>query len=469
MSGLSRRGWAPLVWLGSCWLAVAQAQAPEAQGSAPGEASRQEEPEPAAAREATENSAGSEPRPDEDPVARETGADDGPPAQAEPLGAAVHALADADEAQGVGPDAPRVADADEVAGADEAPSAPAEPGAASASPEGGASFSPRQGLRVAGEAGSFELHLAAWLRFDVTSLRDEPTPQFSVPLARPLFRAQVLGDRVSFLLQPELAGADVRLLDLHVDLRIHSALQLRLGQFRTPYSRAYITPIVHLLLPTRGLVDDTFRLDRDTGLMVYGFAGDVFEYQVGVFNGARINRSFDAARAPMVVGRAVFNIGDVVPYDQVPSAIEPAGLGLALGVAGAFRKASASETEPVTETAHVALEATLMAGPVTATAEAFHRSVHPSGESWFEEWGTFAQAGAFLVPGAWDASARVGWMRTGRAGDETLVFELGSAVYAWKPRLGHHLKLNLGYRFLRVEGATAVTDHALRAQVQLSF
>ncbi len=334
---------------------------------------------------------------------------------------------------------------------------------------GGASFSPRRGLRVQGDRGSFELHLAAWLRFDLGSLNSEATPRFAVPLARPLFRAHVLQERVSFLLQPELAGGDVRLLDLHVDLRVHEAFRLRLGQFRTPYSRAYITPIVALLLPTRGLVDDTFRLDRDTGLMAYGTAGGFFEYQLGVFNGARINGGFDAARAPMVVGRAVFNVGDSLPYDQVPSAIEAAGTGLALGVAGAYRKASGTDTEPATETAHVALEATLMAGPVTATAEAFHRSVRPSGETWFEEWGTFAQAGVMLLPGAWDASARVGWMRTGRGGDETLVLEVGSAVYTWRPRLGHHLKLNLGYQFLRVRGATDVDDHSLRAQLQLAM
>ncbi len=456
----SERGWIPLVLVGSFWVSVGQAQPPPhmpEQGAAEASSSEGDMPDAAAH---------GDPRSGDEAGDVRVAAQSGEAAQASETAQAAQAgqgsqAGESDEAAAGASMHPGPESAHEA----ESP-AHETPSVLSA---GSVSFSPRRGLRVAGDAGSFELHLAAWLRLDVASLDDTPAPHFAVPLARPLFRVRILDDRVSFLLQPELAGGNVRLLDLHIDVRIHDALRLRLGQFRTPYSRAYITPIVSLLLPTRGLVDDTFRLDRDTGLMVYGAAGDLFEYQVGVFNGARINTSFDAARAPMVVGRAVFNIGDVVPYDQVPSAIEPAGTGLALGVAGAFRKASPSETEPPTETAHVALEATLMAGPVTATAEAFHRNVHPSGESWFEEWGTFAQAGVFLVPGAWDASARVGWMRTGRDGDETLVLELGSAVYTWEPRLGHHLKLNLAYRFLRVDGATDVRDHALRAQLQLSM
>ncbi|MCZ7684533.1 MAG: hypothetical protein M5U28_39500 [Sandaracinaceae bacterium] len=123
-----------------------------------------------------------------------------------------------------------------------------------------ASFTEGVRLRVPEAAGfTAAVHVVAWARFVVERApRTDADVYFEVPVVRPVLQAGVLDDKIRLFVQPELAGPSPRLLDLHVDLAPDPAVQVRIGQFITPYSRIFITPLPRLAMTDFGVVSDTF-------------------------------------------------------------------------------------------------------------------------------------------------------------------------------------------------------------------
>lgn len=337
----------------------------------------------------------------------------------------------------------------------------------SASPDAQARarFGPTSGLIVESPstASRFELHLATWLRHRIQSPPGgDTTVAFEVPLARVALQGFFLSERVHLFLQPELAGSP-RLLDAFLELVLAPAARLTAGQFRTPFSRAFLDPIVQLQLPTRGLINQEFRVGRDTGLMLSGapFDGQL-EYYIGAFNGASINELAGNRKAPMGVARVVYNVGAPVPYGQSPAADGPVDTGFALGINGAYEMRDVV-IEPVVgveaerERWHAGTDAALMAGPVFALAEAFLRHSRAEDGDWDRAWGGFLQAGVFVLPRMLEVVARAGWMDPSREtpNDRLQNYEVGLSAYALagETALGHHLKASLRYALDRSEGA----------------
>jgi hypothetical protein len=84
--------------------------------------------------------------------------------------------------------------------------------------------------------------------------------------------------------------------------RFIDAVSVRVEQFRTPYSRAFITPLTNSELPTRGLVFDHFGLGRDAGTTASGdVAGNRFHYDLAVVNGTTINELGGDRDAPAIM------------------------------------------------------------------------------------------------------------------------------------------------------------------------
>ncbi len=342
-------------------------------------------------------------------------------------------------------------------------------------------FGPTSGLvvDVPSLGAHLEFHFATWVRaqLDVPPNGDAD-PNFDVPLARPLLRGSLFHDKVRFLLQPELAGANPRLLDVQLDFVLDDAFVISVGQFRTPFARSYITPIVLQTFPDRGLVSDTFRLDRDTGLMISGHTpARMFEYAAGIFNGARIDGRLGDLPSPTAIARVVLNLGAPVPYGQSPGADRAVEPGVAIGLGGAYRRWRFPENDPAgpEESARLGVDLTIAAGPFSFTAEGYLNDTRTEVTDWDLSWGAFAQAGVLVLP--WlELAARGSWLdpSVGLGGNFIQIYEGGLNFYPVVDdlALGHHLKASLRYGWESAGAAfgNRVVEgerHRLTLQVQL--
>lgn len=339
----------------------------------------------------------------------------------------------------------------------------------------------RDGVRVSvPEAAGFtaEAHLAVWSRFVAgATAGGVGEGYFDVPLVRPMIRVGAFDGIFRLLVQPELAGPAPRLLDLQLDFVPDPAFGLRVGQFITPYSRAFITPIVLLTMPDQGVVSDAFRADRDTGLMAFGSVGDAFEYSVGIFDGAAIDGRAGDVPPPMVVGRLVLTPYGHVPYDQVPALGGESPRGLAIGAGGFFRErtiADADNTPSVVQTGSAGLDLSLVEGPVAFFSEGYYREQRSDGGPWIASWGAFAQLGVFVLPRLLELSVRASWIDPDLAEAPDLVqsYEGALATYLVVDDVayGHHLSLGLRYAYLESpRGLGAVprgSTHRVTLQLQ---
>ncbi len=313
-----------------------------------------------------------------------------------------------------------------------------------------------------------ELHLSAWSRFETDVMSGSETrPQFLVPLIRPSVEGFFLNRKVHGLVQPEFAGRTATLLDAFIEFTLDPALQIRLGQFRTPYSRAFIGPTTLLQFPDFGPVVDTFRLGRDTGVMLFGRPfGGALEYYAGLFNGAAINDPADDQAAFMPVARLVYNIGHPVPYDQSPQAAGEVAPGLAVGVAAAYRRRSITDAMTMTvspeESWHAGADLALVAGRVNAVAEGFVQRLALAEMPAATRFGAYAQSGVYLAPALLELAGRVGWIE-----ETSQTYELDLNLYAGLgPALGHHLKGSLRYAFDHLLTEPVDQRHRVTMQVQ---
>ena len=94
-------------------------------------------------------------------------------------------------------------------------------------------------------------------------------PRAEVRLARIAVFGHLAGGMCRYFGQLEMAKG-VSLLDLELTGDFRPELQIRVGRFRTPYSREFIMPLTDMQLVARSVVSDYFRADRDTGVSVEG-------------------------------------------------------------------------------------------------------------------------------------------------------------------------------------------------------
>jgi hypothetical protein len=87
------------------------------------------------------------------------------------------------------------------------------------------------------------------------------------------------------------------------DINLKNELRFRVGKFKTPYNQAYLVTLGETLFPvlpsslTASVYLDrsinssppTFATGFDLGFMVHGLVNNVWEYNVGIFNGTGIN------------------------------------------------------------------------------------------------------------------------------------------------------------------------------------
>lgn len=323
-------------------------------------------------------------------------------------------------------------------------------------------------------------HFATWMRWNTKLANDDVESQLAIPLARPVVEAFFFDKKVHAFIQEEFSGRSARLLDLWLDFKLGGLATLRVGQFRTPYTRAFITPIIQLLFPDRGVVADAFRLGRDTGAMLHGrLQNGAFEYYLGVFGGETTDAPSNLDPSVWPALRLVYNVGAPVSYDQVPAARKSVATGLAIGVNAAYQRRAITadpSLEVTKESWHGGGDLAFASGRLAATAEGFLRYERFESGPWQRAWGAFAQGGVFVLPRTVELAARVGVASDEFLGDESpsQTYEVGLNGYAALNRqaLGHHLKAMLRYgvsRTKRMEAFETETAHQITAQGQLWF
>ncbi len=330
-----------------------------------------------------------------------------------------------------------------------------------------------RGLEMWFGSSHISLHGYSWLRADSqTTVGDETDLKATIPVARLFTTGELVDSKLGFFAQFEFAGDQPELLDLFAEWHFSEAAILRLGQFRTPYSRAYITPLTNLELPTRGLVIDRFNLGRDTGAMLSGgLAAGLLHYDLAVVNGAEINDLAENRDSPSVIARTELRFGDPVPYDQAPSLRIDDGRGVTVGLGGAYSRRSIDGASGTTsETlSNGAVDVAVMLGRLSARAEGFWRGAHGSPRV-ANAFGAYGQLGVFVLPRQLEIGSRVGWLSDGPDVQTYEAFVAGYLMHGERA-YGHHAKVVLGYRYDSADpGRASGRDiHLARLQLQLFF
>jgi len=298
-----------------------------------------------------------------------------------------------------------------------------------------------------------------------------------IRLARVVLMGHLADGHVRYFFQLEGAG-DFRLLDLELAFVWRPELEVRIGRFRTGFSRQFIAPLTNQQLPVRSIVSNFSRADRDTGVSVEGRAFDGrFEYRLGVFD-ERLTAT------PLVVARLAFDPFGQMAFDETTARVPGGPTRLSLALAGYYggRQVEQTVISPTDEIvtmlgpeilrSAIGLDAALRIGPVGATAEAFiDRREDPMGNTQVGA-GAFAQAGVFVWPRFVEVVARYDWLTP----DESASLRglqratIGANLYLLEGRC----KLQASYVYTDVDAPIAgqlpaFTGHAVDLQALLWF
>lgn len=324
-----------------------------------------------------------------------------------------------------------------------------------------------KGFHISTPGGAAKLQIAgvAQARADVRQKEDDSTvASFSVPIMRPLLRGSLGAPWLQIFIQPELAKDQPKLLDMALSFELHEAFKLRIGQFITPFSREFLTPLPALLFPDFSPADVYFRAGRDTGIMVYGnpWQGR-FEYALGLFNGDGINTANDDTDFE-TIGRLVFNPLGPVNYTELPTLQGPQPFRLSFGVDGLRGQRTTTLADGSTQ------KNTWYSASADTTLR--YRSLHAEGELYYRQGkrpldvgeraiGGYAQTGLMVMPQTLELGLRYSLVDPDMdvKDNNRQTYE---GVIDWYI-LGNHIKLQTSYGMVVTGGklyssATAATQ-----------
>jgi hypothetical protein len=332
--------------------------------------------------------------------------------------------------------------------------------------------------------GRFTLRLGAQVQVRYTASDSDNKGErnlFSVRQVRPQLKGQIGVPWITYFIQPELAGTP-KLLDLELTAQPWKYAGLKVGQFLTPFSRTFYTPVPKLLFPDFSLANDYFRADRDTGAMFFGtpFNG-MLEYYAGVFNGNRINNVANDDNKLIYVGRVAVNPIGKVSYDETPGLAGKLPLALGLGV-NAYRAETPAKAAPTTGTpppstamgtmttkgtdynTTLGADLTLRYWYATLQAEGYYRWVDPRNTATSVARGGYVHASCFVFWPYLELAGRVSYLEPNmdKPRDSTHSYEAMLNVYGF----GNNLKLNLRYAHFSLPSGATTAENALTTQVQ---
>ncbi|UCF93366.1 MAG: hypothetical protein JSW39_04165 [Desulfobacterales bacterium] len=342
-------------------------------------------------------------------------------------------------------------------------------------------------IKTADERFSLKLNVRTQGQFKYEAREErEDTADFRVRRARLLAGGNVFYPWMKYGTQITLESSEAALRDAWIEAAYFDWAKPRIGQYKVPFDREFLTSAFSLQLIDRSIASNEFSLQRDIGTQFSGdILPDLLEYSVGVFNGSGANQS-NVDRDFMYVGRMVLTPFGSYPYSQ--AALDtPATPKLAVGVAGTYlpglepgeRKTLAGRLGntnilPV-ESDVYQLTADLAFKYQDFSFEGgYHfRSIDPDEPTPFGKetaQGFYLQAGYFVIPKELELAARYAWVNPDNPNNKNdnnqQEYTAGLSYYLY----GHDLKLQANYSFFRTETATSDRDdHAVQGQVTLAF
>lgn len=270
--------------------------------------------------------------------------------------------------------------------------------------------------------------------------------------------------------------------DLALEITRSTTFRPKIGQFKVPFDREFLTSGFGLQLIERSIASVEFSLQRDIGVQASGRPGDCWEYRFGVFNSSGGN-SANVDRELLYVGRVVFSPFGAYPYSQgaldLPErprlaigagfaylpGLEPGERGTLAGRLGDTGVLGV-ESDVVQATADVAFKQRRL----SLEGGIHFRSIDPQAATTFgrtDATGFYTQTGYFLEP-ALEVAGRFARVNPDHAesvgANDRQELAVGVTYYAQ----GHDLKLQLNYSFETTETAAADDDdHIVRAAVVL--
>lgn len=334
----------------------------------------------------------------------------------------------------------------------------ADTGDSAASPTGD-----DHGFVLRSDDGAHSLRLAALMQLQYAhdwGHDSSETDALFVNRARVGLLGSVFSRDLRYLLVAELGG-DVRLLFLTVDYTVvPDWLTIRVGQFKRPFSRSFITMAGQMSMIDRPSTvgPDVFGDGVDVGLMLHNGSTGVFEYAVGVFGGSASSMRLDRVD-PLLAVRLGYNIGTVDGYSE--SDLEGGAPRFGIAAAGLVDCDADGDHDAFTS---VVVDFAFKAYGFSLTS-AIYVGARQGGQHWLDQRlrsvGHYTQIG-YLVAHAIEPVLRYSVLASVDGSDTQHDFEAGLNVYFH----GHALKLQNVVR-VRLEDQTGARD--VRLQSQLSF
>lgn len=213
------------------------------------------------------------------------------------------------------------------------------PGARSGTEDEIARVTHQHGFRWRSADGRHGLRLSGYVqpRYQLDLARELERSTLRLRRARLSLAGHVGSEQMSFALQLSGTG-EPALLDYFLEYAVSDAFAVRVGQYKTPFTRAFWTSSTRLAFLERARAVDELRYDRDVQIGVRGrLLGERLGYYLGVGNGAGMNRLDDNLDKAVTARIDGVIIGERVDYGHGDIARTPAPV-LMLG-AGVVRDA----------------------------------------------------------------------------------------------------------------------------------
>ncbi|MEW5741961.1 MAG: porin [Myxococcota bacterium] len=165
---------------------------------------------------------------------------------------------------------------------------------------------------------------ATQLRLSVSGSTDsDARAQVELRRLRLSLRGRFLDGRLTFFFQMNTTPAALELIDVWANVRFLEGLELRVGQFKTPFTRFRGQSFLSLSLADWPVFSTHFGSERQLGLLVHDGGGDGshWVYQVGVFTGVNARASFARGLAD-VYAEALTNPSDLRTFHG-PTSLHP--------------------------------------------------------------------------------------------------------------------------------------------------
>lgn len=360
----------------------------------------------------------------------------------------------------------------------------------------------------------FQLRIFAFAQLRYQERRSEADTgeavesNFQVRRARIGFAGHAYTPKLTYQLLLELAGGNVRGMDAYLELDLGRGFNVRVGQFKVPFSRVVLASDQQLSFVERPIMNEELTyFDRDVGVS-FGWKGldGKLHALLGVMNGAGRGNANDNTD-PMLAGRVEYTILGK-PWRDEGDVSNTKTFGLLVGVGGTFENApvpaiagtKADPIEVVTDVDGDGKRDNVQVAQVGFELAARYRGFSLDGELVLrkEDWGSigdgqmppfspreslmgwYVQAEYFVVPEVFQVGARysdtdVSPVAVQRArasapvGDERT--EL-SALASYH-RFGHGFELTFQYSFLdwKLDGEALddAGEHRFVLETQFSF